>query len=88
VFWPATPRSTSRPAGTPARSGSAASAADTSAPTPLPADLRTYLQDLLRDRERVLAAGELDEWARTEAVPSETEIKLIRQLVRRSVANR
>ncbi|MEV0110598.1 site-specific integrase [Nocardia sp. NPDC050799] len=46
-------------------------------------DLRAYLQDLLRDRERVLATSELDQWARTEAVPSETEIQRVRQLIRR-----
>ena len=46
-------------------------------------DLKIHLQDLLRDRERVLATGELDEWARGEAIPSETEINLIRQLIRR-----
>ncbi|MEV6258877.1 site-specific integrase [Nocardia sp. NPDC051911] len=46
-------------------------------------DLRAYLQDLLRDRERVLATGELDQWARSEAVPSEAEIQKVRQLVRR-----
>ena len=46
-------------------------------------DLKIHLQDLLRDRERVLATGDLDEWARGEAIPSETEINLIRQLIRR-----
>ncbi|WP_280491306.1 tyrosine-type recombinase/integrase [Nocardia asiatica] len=46
-------------------------------------DLRAYLQDLLRDRERVLATAELDQWARAEATPSETEIKLIKGLINR-----
>lgn len=48
----------------------------------LPA-LKSYLQDLLRDRERVLAANELDDWARTEAAPSDTEIGKVKQLIRR-----
>ncbi|WP_430786917.1 tyrosine-type recombinase/integrase [Actinoplanes sp. G11-F43] len=51
-------------------------------PSYLP-DLRAYLQDLLRDRERILAATDLDGWARTDAAPSEDEIKKIRHLVRR-----
>ncbi|MCX5613479.1 MULTISPECIES: hypothetical protein [unclassified Streptomyces] len=46
-------------------------------------ELKDYLQTLLRDRERVLATGELDPWARTEAVPSETEITKLRQLIHR-----
>jgi integrase len=33
-------------------------------------DLNAYLEDLLRNRERLLAASDLDEWARTEATPS------------------
>ncbi|MEU3023551.1 site-specific integrase [Nocardiopsis alba] len=46
-------------------------------------DLKAYLQDLLRDRERAMASQDLDEWARTEVTPSETEIRLIRDLIRR-----
>ncbi|MFZ3493127.1 tyrosine-type recombinase/integrase [Streptomyces sp. 5.8] len=46
-------------------------------------ELKDYLQTLLRDRERVLATGELDPWARTEAAPSETEITKLRQLIHR-----
>ncbi len=45
-------------------------------------DLRTYLDTLLRDRERLAAATELDDWARTEATPEE-EIARLRQLIRR-----
>jgi hypothetical protein len=30
-------------------------------------DLQAYLHDLLRDRERVLAVVDIDDWARTEA---------------------
>jgi len=46
-------------------------------------DLTAYLDDLLRNRERVLAATEIDQWARTEAVPSQEEITRIRQLITR-----
>lgn len=46
-------------------------------------ELKDYLATLLRDRERVLAASELDPWARTEAAPSETEISKLRQLIHR-----
>lgn len=46
-------------------------------------ELKAYLQDLLRDRERVLAASDLDDWARTEALPSEEEIRRVKALVHR-----
>ena len=46
-------------------------------------DLHAYLDDLLRNRERVLAAAEIDQWARAEAVPSQEEITRIRQLITR-----
>ncbi|MFJ4901973.1 tyrosine-type recombinase/integrase [Streptomyces sp. NPDC088727] len=46
-------------------------------------ELRTYLDNLLRDRERLAAASDLDAWARTEATPSDEEIKRIRTLIRR-----
>ncbi|TQC40119.1 hypothetical protein EEB14_56405 [Rhodococcus sp. WS4] len=51
-------------------------------PSYLP-ELQDYLDTLLRDRERVRAATELDDWARDEAVPSEAEITRLRQLIRR-----
>ncbi|MBV1957248.1 MULTISPECIES: tyrosine-type recombinase/integrase [Streptomyces] len=51
-------------------------------PSYLP-ELRAYLDTLLRDRERLAAATELDDWARTESTPSEEEIKRIRTLIRR-----
>ncbi|RPK69802.1 site-specific tyrosine recombinase XerD [Streptomyces sp. ADI96-15] len=51
-------------------------------PSYLP-ELRTYLDTLLRDRERLAAASDLDAWARTEATPSDEEIKRIRTLIRR-----
>ena len=44
-------------------------------------DLHAYLDDLLRTRERVLAATDLDDWARAEAMPSEEEIRRIRRLI-------
>jgi hypothetical protein len=46
-------------------------------------DLHAYLDDLLRNRERVLAAAEVDQWARAEAVPSAEEITRIRSLITR-----
>ena len=46
-------------------------------------DLTAYLDDLLRNRERVLAAAEVDQWARAEAVPSAEEITRIRSLIAR-----
>ena len=45
--------------------------------------LQAYLDDLLRSRERLLAAAELDEWARTDAMPPEEEISRIRRLITR-----
>ena len=50
-------------------------------------DLKAYLHDLLRDRERVLAASELEDWARAEALPSEEEIRRIQALIRQSEAH-
>jgi hypothetical protein len=46
-------------------------------------DLHAYLDDLLRNRERVLAAAEVDQWARAEATPSREEISRIRRLIAR-----
>jgi hypothetical protein len=46
-------------------------------------DLHAYLDDLLRTRERVLAAAGIDQWARAEAAPSQEEITRIRQLITR-----
>ena len=46
-------------------------------------DLHAYLDDLLRNRERVLAAAGIDQWARAEAAPSQEEIARIRQLITR-----
>jgi hypothetical protein len=53
-----------------------------SAPSYLP-ELRGYLDMLLRNRERVRAAVELEEWARAEAMPSDVEISRVRALIRR-----
>ena len=50
-------------------------------------DLKAYLHDLLRDRERVLAATELDDWARAQALPSEEEIRRIRALIDQAEAH-
>lgn len=48
-------------------------------------DLQAHLDDLLRNRERLLATAnpEIDEWARAEAMPSEEEIGRIRRLITR-----
>jgi integrase len=46
-------------------------------------DLQAYLDDLLRNRERLLATNAIDDWARTEAMPSEEEISRIRRLINR-----
>jgi hypothetical protein len=46
-------------------------------------DLGAYLDDLLRNRERLLACSELDDWARREAMPSEEEISRVRRLMAR-----
>jgi len=48
-------------------------------------DLHAYLDDLLRTRERLLAAAstDIDDWARAEATPSDEEITRIRRLIAR-----
>ncbi len=48
-------------------------------------DLQAYLDDLLRSRERILAAAttDIDDWAKSEAMPSEQEITRIRRLISR-----
>jgi integrase len=51
-------------------------------PSYLP-ELRAYLDTLLRDRERVRATTELDDWARAEAMPSDAEIGRVRALIRK-----
>lgn len=44
-------------------------------------DLHAYLDDLLRNREKLLATQDLEDWARAEALPSEQEIIRIRRLI-------
>jgi integrase len=47
-------------------------------------DLQAYLDDLLRTRERLAATLDgVDEWARTDATPTEEEITRIRRLINR-----
>jgi len=46
-------------------------------------DLHTYLDDLLRNREKLLASTDIDDWARAEATPSTEEITRIRRLIAR-----
>jgi integrase len=50
-------------------------------------DLHAYLDDLLRTRERLRAATDLDAWARTDATPSAEEITRIRRLVTQVTAS-
>jgi hypothetical protein len=44
-------------------------------------DLHAYLDDLLRNREKLLASTDIDDWARAEATPSTEEITRIRRLI-------
>ncbi|MET9074735.1 hypothetical protein ABZX95_21785 [Streptomyces sp. NPDC004232] len=46
-------------------------------------DLEAHLADLLRNRERLMSAFEADDWARTQAMPAEEEIRRVRRLITR-----
>jgi hypothetical protein len=46
-------------------------------------DLQAHLDDLLRNRERLRATTDVDDWARAEATPSDEEITRIRRLIGR-----
>ncbi|MFF2148624.1 hypothetical protein [Kitasatospora sp. NPDC058190] len=50
-------------------------------------DLERYLADLLRSRERLMSAFEADDWARSDAMPSEEEIRRVRRLINRVKAD-
>lgn len=50
-------------------------------------DLERYLSDLLLNRERLMSAFEADHWARSEAMPSEEEIRRVRRLITRVKAD-
>jgi hypothetical protein len=50
-------------------------------------DLQAYLADLLRSRERLMSAFEADDWARSEAMPSDEEIRRVRRLIARVKAD-
>ncbi|MDX3186603.1 site-specific integrase [Streptomyces sp. ME02-7008A-1] len=50
-------------------------------------DLEAYLSDLLRSREKLMSAFEADDWARSEAMPSEEEIGRVRRLISRVKAD-
>lgn len=50
-------------------------------------ELKAYLQQLLADRERLLAAGELQDWARRKVIPADEEITQLRGLIRRIEAD-
>jgi hypothetical protein len=51
-------------------------------PSYLP-ELKSYLQQLLADRERLLAATDIQDWARAKALPADEEITQLRSLIRR-----
>ncbi len=46
-------------------------------------DLEAYLADLLRNRERLAAFATADDWAKSEAMPSDQEIIRLRRLIKR-----
>jgi integrase len=46
-------------------------------------ELKSYLQQLLADRERILAATDVQEWVRAKTAPSDEEIHQLRALIRR-----
>jgi integrase len=46
-------------------------------------DLERHLADLLRHREKLRAVVDADEWARSEAMPSDSEITRVRRLIDR-----
>jgi hypothetical protein len=46
-------------------------------------DLTAHLEDLLRNRERLLASTDVDDWVKTDAMPSTEEITRIRRLISR-----
>ncbi len=50
-------------------------------------DLERYLADLLRSREKLMSAFEADDWARSEAMPSDEEIRRVRRLISRVKAD-
>jgi hypothetical protein len=50
-------------------------------------DLEQYLSDLLRQREKLLAGFDAEEWARAEAMPSDNEITRVRRLISRMKAD-
>ncbi|MEV5543710.1 hypothetical protein AB0L13_43565 [Saccharopolyspora shandongensis] len=50
-------------------------------------DLEIYLADLLRNRERLLATVDVDDWAKAEALPSDAEISRVRRLISRVKAD-
>jgi hypothetical protein len=47
-------------------------------------ELKSYLQQLLADRERILAASDVQEWVRAKTAPSDEEIDQLRGLIRAS----
>jgi hypothetical protein len=50
-------------------------------------DLEAYLADLLRAREKLITFVDADDWARSEAMPSDDEITRVRRLISRIEAD-
>ncbi|MFE6334199.1 hypothetical protein ACFVOK_13390 [Streptomyces sp. NPDC057798] len=50
-------------------------------------DLEAHLADLLRSRERLRSAFDADDWARSEAMPSDEEVSRVRRLIARVKAD-
>ena len=46
-------------------------------------ELKSYLQQLLSDRERIMAATDIQDWARAKAAPATEEITQLRDLIHR-----
>ncbi len=46
-------------------------------------ELKSYLQQLLADRERLLGATDIQDWAKAKAMPADQEIQQLRALIRR-----
>ncbi len=55
-------------------------------PSYLP-ELKSYLQQLLADREHVMASVDLQEWARAKVMPAEEEITQLRHLIHKIEAD-
>jgi hypothetical protein len=50
-------------------------------------ELQAHLDDLLRNREHIRAAVDIDDWVRAEATPSDEEITGYRRLINKAKAD-